>query len=454
MYHQPRPKDFGDHPNRAKERKEASERAINAKTMEDVEAFFGKKIALKELYNPLHPEVYIIPRDHYLHVVDQGDEPIGFQETDFPFSSTNFYVDFDRRGLFSEIYHSIPFIRLSGIAQLQSLVPENPDNYTGGKVSYLWPQFHHTRWIHSLLTAILMEIILARNGFGQKERVPMVIAAAYHDIAMPAGGDTIMRMDLQNLDEEKNFSYIMRLYGLDEQWKDEFGFDLKAAAKWVNGQGTIGQLLDILDKMSYTALDCNFFGWMKESKVRQHCQSHPTLMDVWEDIKLTEDKLFFAFCDAERLFDFLLLRAYEHQELLLNPYSRALDFLIEKLVKPLYQQDIITKNDLLLRDDTWLMHTLESIYPRDISMSLLIEEPEELKWERFQTKKELDRFCQAIGDKLDHTDIIKGFSTGLDWPVLQSRTIVPLRQLIPKEEVELIEDIVESVRGCYVYYKP
>lgn len=51
---------------------------------------------------------------------------------------------------------------------------------------------------YSILTAALMEVILARNGFSKNERDAAVLTAACHDIAMPAGGNLTQEIDYFN----------------------------------------------------------------------------------------------------------------------------------------------------------------------------------------------------------------------------------------------------------------
>jgi len=116
--------------------------------------------------------------------------------TVFPFSSADFYVDLEEQGLFHEFGRSEAFSRLGGISQLGYLVPPRPEEWDKNvSIAYLLPQFSHTRWIHSLIAAILIEIVLARNGFSEKERGPVVLTAGCHDIAIPAGGDSVKRVD-------------------------------------------------------------------------------------------------------------------------------------------------------------------------------------------------------------------------------------------------------------------
>lgn len=412
----------------------------------------GKRISLDKLSDSRHPEVFIIPRNRFLFVVDEWDDAIGFERISFPFSSTDFYVNRDdEEKLFYELDHAEPFFRLGRISQLGYLVPPRPDDLDKDvSIAYTTPSFHHTRWLHSILVAVLMEIVLARNGFSPAERAPLVLTAGCHDIAMPAGGDSVKRVDPENLDEEKNFGWILNRDGLSEKWNKQFGFNLALAEGWVRGNSLFGRFLDVIDKMAYTAIDCYALGREREGQVRRFCLKYPLVMDVWQDIRFTLDRTEFFFSRPERLFHFLLLRAYEFQELLYNPYSRALDLFLKKLVKPLYKRGIITKEQLLTGDDWWLESVLRQYYPDRMKCYI---EPDELSWQKFDTVKEQQDFAKSLGEAVDHTDYVGQITTGLAWLVRKERKIVSLREAIAPEETRLLEEVAGSVRGYYVYYR-
>jgi len=448
------PRTFGEHPDlRTKQKaiRRHMRRHGEIKTAEKaVEAIGGRETSVMEFADSRHPEVFIIPRDEHIFVIDDFGDPIGFQQWMFPFSSTDFYVDLDGEGLFHTLTSYEAFWRLSGISQLGYLVPPRPEEWEKDyTIIYLTHQFPHSRGLHSLLVAILMEVILARNDFPQKARIDKVLTAGCHDIAIPAGGDSVKRVDPKELDEEKNFAWSIRHYGLTKKWSEQFGFNLSFAQKMVKNQGLFGRLLDAIDKICYTALDCYHVGRQRPGKIRDFCLTHPLVMDVWQDIKFTADRTEFAFIDAERLFRFLLLRAYEFQELLYNPYSRALDCLLKNLVKPLYEQKVITKKQLLTHNDDWLKMALDHYYPGVLGHFI---EPENLSCKKFETAQEQTAFSVEAGNKLSHTEYIGGFNTGLDLLVFDQGRVISLKEVISQDKKEQLEEISRSTKGYYVYY--
>lgn len=461
LYIEPKtaPRFFGSHPNFRPDFDAHRSLLLKSHSVKELEnAMFGETILLSELYDSRHPSVYVIPRNKFLHVIDdQFGETIGLGQINLWFSSTNFYANRDDGWVFEELNNK-PFFRLGGISQLGYLAAPYI-TFPGEKLYYVSPPFVHTRWIHSLISAMLAEVILARNGFSKQDRAPIVLAIAYHDVATPAGGDSIKRISPE-LNEEKNFAFVLENSGLAERWHKLFGFDLEKACSWIRNEGVIGLLLDILDKMSYVCLDCYYLGVMFDGQVRKHCLENPFFMDVWQDIRFTPDKKQLAFTNPERLFQFILARAYEHQELLLNPYSRRLDFYLTNLVKPLYEKGLITKEQLLDWDNSRLQLELERYYannPEKGVVSSMIS-PDDYKFKVFLSAEEMQRFIhRTIGEeKVLYTEFISGLETCLDWPVFSDKSktkIVPLRKKLSKKQIALLEYIASDVIGYYVYWR-
>lgn len=397
--------------------------------------------------------VYLIPRDRYIETTDNFGDRIATGSPEvavMPFSLYDLRADIYEDPYFEELLEWA-FFRLGDIGQLGFLVPPKPEDWNlDATMIYPAPYFTHTRWAHSRLVAFLMEAILAKHDYTEEERRLVFLTSAYHDAATPAGGDSVKRVDPKGLDEEENFEWVLRRHGLAQRWSKKYGFDIEKAKGWVKGEGLFGRILDIVDRMAYTALDCYYIGSSRPCKLRSLGIENPLVMDVWQDLKLNDDRTDFAFTDPNRLFQFLLLRAYEHQELLMNPYSRAMDYLLQQLVQPLYDNKIITKEQLLLNDDHWLYSVLQEHYPDKNVWCFL--EPERLSWKRFDSLEELESFCfdnQAV----DHKDYMKGFDTGLSLGVYRDDgKIVPVRESLEDEQIEELEKINRQIKGYYAYF--
>lgn len=421
--------------------------------------FMGPRVNIKNFYDSRHPSVYVIKDNKRMEVVDNFGCNVGFERQRLHFSSSSLFVDRDDSWVFSELNHEA-FWRLGDIPQLGYLIAPHAKNQNfyrkqGVEIGFLMPQFSHTRWIHSLFVGALGDAILGRNGFTKEERAPMVLAFLCHDIAMPAGGDSIKRLDKNMLDEEINFAWVLRRYGLDKKWKEKYGFDLKQAAAWVQNKGAIGKLLDFCDKLDYTSRDCFYLGDQLNGKVRKYCLEKPLFADVWEDIRFTRDHSGFAFISAERLYDFLMARALEHLELLMNPEARIMDFYLGKLVKPLWERKIITKEQLLTWNNAQLEKVLSDFYCQKNILGPLFT-PAEYRRRKFKTAKGMADFCSE--HQVDHAEHLKGFKTGLDWDVFTDTTLGEtdsLKNVLSPEKVQSLQDISDACRGFYAYwYEP
>ncbi|MBZ1348615.1 MAG: hypothetical protein KYQ20_02575 [Candidatus Nealsonbacteria bacterium] len=451
---------FGAHPDYIKHSIKHSQELrekLNPSVQEIEKAILGEKAPVSEFYNKLHQEVFLIPRDRYLNVVNEDGNSIELETKKLPFSSYDFYIDFEKEGIFQELYYSKAFFRLAKIKQLGYLIsPLSKEETEKLFPFYLhsYPWFRHTRQDHSILTAALMKVVLARNGFSEEESIAPVLTAAYHDIAMPAGGDFTKRIDPKNLEEEKNFTWVMERNGLAEKWNKKFGFDISLANEWVQDKHLIGKLLDVLDKISYTALDCWHIGQLsrhEESKIVSLCVQHPLIMDVWQDIKFTPDKTNFGFSNPDRLFQFLLLRAYAHKELFLNPDSLTVEYFFKQKVQLLYEKGLITKEQLLANDDEWLLLILNKYYPEEVKGDV---DTGSFYWKRFSTPEEQKEFANQKGDRVIDLVYESGFNPGLNLPIISQdrKTITPIEEVIGKKEIDELKEISKSTGGYYVYF--
>ena len=132
------------------------------------EDYNSNRVSLADI--PKSGNVYLVPRDRYITVVDELGDIVAVGNLDramFPFSSYDFYADIFEEEYFKELL-SYAFYRLGEVSQLGYLVPPRPEDWDRDVIiSYLVPAFPHTRWAHSRLVAFMMEAILAAHGFAE-----------------------------------------------------------------------------------------------------------------------------------------------------------------------------------------------------------------------------------------------------------------------------------------------
>jgi hypothetical protein len=409
---------------------------------------FPKDVPLSDFLCEDHPDVYLIPRDRPLVVVDEWGESIDHSCLQIvSFSSFDFYVSPElKKGVFVELDETKAFLRLAGINQLEYLHSPPSINVPRHVKTYYMPrQFSHTRWHHSRLVAMMGEVLLARNGFSKEERDPFVLGASLHDIATPAGGDSVMHIDPKRLSEEENFSLVLRRHGLDRKWSKKFGFNLAKAEQWIRGHGPWGGLLDVIDKVAYTIMDADHIGYNSDNLVRRYCLQYPLVGDVWQDIRFDGTKTWFI--SPDRLFRFLVLRAYNHTELYLNPRSRSLDYTLYNKVKKYYESGEIKRDDLLNWNDQQLERWLE----KSGEIENWPVSPDDLEWFSFKTEAEAGAFAKKEKHRFSHLEHVRAFKTGLDWLVKSGRHLTPLRFVLPQRKVEQLEYLSRKYEGWYVH---
>lgn len=445
----PPPRYFGFHPGYQTAFRRAQQ---NAQSIEErFHAMRGAEVPVTDFCDSRHPETILIPRNRPLMATDTWGE-YAVPRLPFFFSSHEFWINQDEHPLWKALHHPSLF-RMQGISQLGALLPAQQE--LDARLVYPFMPFRHSRWLHLMLAAAMADVLLARAGWDLTRRSAPVLTVATHDIALPAGGDTVKRIDPEILDEEAAYASTMDDWGLGSAWRDPFNFDLSQAAEWVLNKGFIGQLLDIVDKLSYVTYDCYYLGYAAPGSVRSWCIRHPLVMNVWLDCRCSADERVWGFTNPQRLFNFLMLRALEHSELLLNPASRFLDTHLAKFVRPLYQNGQITAQMLRQWTDDQLIRFLEEQHAGS-NVALNYVEPHAFAWKRFGSPVERQAFVDRCGHTIDHCEDRTGFNTGLEWPVFTDATRTqwkPLHACLTRHERALLEHQSQTIAGYYAYWK-
>lgn len=381
----------------------------------------------------------------------------------FPFSDFG-YVVIDN-GMLMKAADVFGLHRLNNIRQLAFLYdPVYRENNPG----MLSTHFNHTRFLHVLDTAALAGLIILNNKKELWEQRNLIrLAALTHDTLTPGGGDTTKLIDLKAFDEDVNYPELFKRKGWSA-FRDEYGIDENLLYDTILGKGLFGRVLDIIDKISYTARDL----WSYLNKlhlvlqtanlnispgyllIREHLELHPDVCSLWDCVRIIEGSLIVT--DRLRLAAFLKLRALMFKHLYYNAASRFPEYVITNyFLKKMYETGILTK-DLLLEYGDWqveqkindyvgipyFINTILSDFPVEIKVFSVENEAREYAKEL----KIRNRFCIPI------VEVFRSQTkTGADSFLTQVDGVVKtFREACPVETVEL-ENIMQFDNSIRVY---
>lgn len=395
-----------------------------------------------------------------------------------PYSRPNRNLELISEGT---VYHDVAknstFYRLSGIRALSflSLVGPAPD------VQH-YQEFAHGREDHSYVVAKLGELILRHNGYSEEEINKAVIAFLMHDIATPALGDATMKLDPANLSEEENFRAIVS--DKEKALFAKYGTNVDEVEAIIKNEGVLGQVLDIADRITYTAKDLDALigadRYLKPADPSLHEENarylqdfvdivnkNPKFGELYKTIGIDRKRGQVFSSEPEMFATFLHVRALLHERLYLHPSSQGRDLFVARLIEPFYSTNEDDENSITpakLREmvDYDLMNELERRYSQylDILPQRLFGEI--VNWypqyARFDTDEEAEKFAFKLS-KNPNTAILgvrkrRGFNPGTNYNVIHpiTRKVLPLREYDPTLVVEP-ERIAESLPAVYVYYK-
>ncbi|PIT88897.1 MAG: hypothetical protein COU27_03390 [Candidatus Levybacteria bacterium CG10_big_fil_rev_8_21_14_0_10_36_7] len=402
------------------------------------------------------------------------EEDNGFMHEFLPYSDINRWIP--ENSVYDDVYHNAPLGRLGNVAALSFLAYIGPAPETQYFLDYT-----HDRLDHSLVVAMTSEEVLKNNHLPQKLINIAILAGLLHDIATPALGDATMQMDTKNLDEEENWAAMLDEKGME--LLEKYGVSKKEMHNIIKNKGTLGVILDITDRITYTMKDLFEVAGSPRRKldVNPYTKSlhavlneFPDVGNIYKDVAVDPKTEQVYFTNPERLEAFLLLRALLHQKLYLHPISQGRDLLVKKLLEPLYSSDekvdaplnptsLRAMNDTELKSVMYGYFTMKTALDQlspfrdsdDFFYSIVNWFPE---YRGFETEKEASEFIS----QLSHTPSIltlgmkrrRGFDPGVGYLVMdpKTHTTMPFSQSQPQAALQL-QQIADSLPGIFVYFK-
>ena len=349
-------------------------------------------------------------------------------------------------GLVEQIDEAFGWHRLNGVAQLGLI--HDPTVSKDGWRQY--PQtFRHTRYLHSLDVHAIATLIGRMVDLPDEQLLMLRVAAQSHDALTPAGGDSIKAIDSDAFDEDGHYPDLFKR----PEWKkfrDGYGLSETELAKIILGQGLLGSILDVSDKLAYVGRDLEKFlyqnptgqsAWEDHGDVYDHITTilndnhYPC--SVWECTCLVNGEL--VFTDSERLADFLCMRALMFKILYNNASARFYEAgFVEEVARDMYLRKVLTRKALIAMTDI----ELSLVIGKELSVKYFCNEvdlsgDEAPKVLQFETKLQAFDFERQLAvaepGTMTHYEFIKSASTSClqTFKVLHNGHVVPFRQACP-----------------------
>jgi hypothetical protein len=385
----------------------------------------------------------------------------------------------EAESIYPDLSYKFNVYRLSRIRQLaflQFASLKEKGTYVMG------PHFNHTRFFHSTLVTRTTELMLVNNNFAQKEINLGIASGLAHDSANPAFGDPTKEIDPEALDEETNLPQYLDEIGISDSDLEQYGITIEEILAVVRNEGTIGKILDIADKISYTSLDIyNYAGdpFAETSEdddlisilepLKALMRTDPKWANIYQDVKLSESGDPY-FTNSNRLGIFLELRARMHRALYLNPHCRGLDMNYKLLISPLYSREPDPSYPL---NPQILRHTSDNELSQIISSHLdLPQRPNAPEfripfesymdtlplYERVNYEKNIDdviRDLEKMRVMIIGSETVRRFKTGTDFLAIdpEDEEIKQYRDINPNHH-QYLERVADDCNSTVVYYWP
>lgn len=322
-----------------------------------------------------------------------------------------------------------------------------------GTVTSTWEFYmnsSNTRYLHSLVVAMLGDVVLTKYGFDERSKNLCIAAAFLHDAATPPYSEqgkiflpVNEEADITIVLEDESVRHLLGKYGI---LHDDF-------IRCVRGEYPItGRLINSrdeldLDRLAYTAYDVHNSlrapGNDLMPNVVNIVREDPFVFDLYDDMRIKDGEVFFT--NPERVGKVLRIRADMFRNVYGSPENRAREAFIRKEFKGLSGK--IKKRDLIRMDDfsfekfigCYSVHALAllthlGLEAYEIGRRDSIEEDEKarLEAEGFAVEKH------------------KGFNPAIETKVMDGRNIRPFKKVMP-ETAQAVREIADRMEYVGIY---
>ena len=304
----------------------------------------------------------------------------------------------------------------------------------------------HTRFLHSLVMAVMAERVLARNGFSEEVVNLGIASSILHDMATPPFSDYGMLGAGAALDEER----AIELFREDRELQSTLG---KYRMSWpdvvscIRGEHpALGRLVNSndsldIDGVSYVAMDAaKIYGNRPDGGIAPYLQ-RPHLFDLHEDIVFHDGKPVFS--DPDKTADFLAARALMFRDVYYSPQNRAREAFLERELRRLWKEGVLKAERMVSMTDNGFRVLLEGNIPAGLYRAIFLD------FYAFEETRRMpaDRLSEA-GVESSGPDCVvyhkPPFKPKTRTPVMVRGIPAPLEDALP-EAATLIK---ETARAC------
>ncbi len=228
----------------------------------------------------------------------------------------------------------------------------------------------HNRFDHSCnVTAIAALIAMRNDQISDAALTALQCAAICHDALTPAGGEPVKEISPADFDEDAHFHTLLATPAWGRVQR-KFNIDTQLVGAIVKNEGVLGAILDLADKIAYTARDYSivsgdaypYYGSDVE-KIRGAMTRDPDVCTLPFNIVVSQDNVFIA--NHLRLKNFLQLRANMFRYCYYHPRAAAYECMpAATVVNYLYHTGGVTRKQLRAITDNELRNIIADFLRR------------------------------------------------------------------------------------------
>lgn len=332
-------------------------------------------------------------------------------------------------------------------------------------------QMHRTstsRWVHSLTTAVLNELMLRNNAFDERRVKKGITLSLLHDSAIFPFSD--LAVIEPRFNEDENLPLYLEQINKTERENFEKKYDVVCSEipGMIKGEGILGSFHKIADRLAYTAYDSLFFEIFLRGKRKMLSkkgenpleelvdifEKQPRLFDIFKEVKFDAEKETVYFEDSQKMALFLRVRALMFAHVYLNPERLKFQALVRRSMSNLSAEGktSIIKEFLKMTD----LDLSSKIYP--FFQVAREEVSNKVGFLRYKSRRDLNGVLTGASGlpkppDFFWTEEVLGFDTLTHLPARDPKDgkIKPFSQICPHETAGL-EKLNRQTQGVVAYF--